>query len=375
MGLLKRALRPMRRAPGVPQARHLAEQAVAPYLRADVSSLHDTLLELVGRVESLERSNHETIHRTGQMADTIGELESRQPAVLNAISSVNGTSRLLRRELDGLRDLLESRFTGPGAELELLSARADELAATTEAIGQRMAATEIRVDRAELLAGEVDASIRADYTPHVDTLGWLLTRVETIRAEMMYELRYGKSSGSEIEVEIVEPEALKPADGDLRLNLGCGHLPLPGYANVDMRRLPGVDVVAAVDALPVDPGTVAEIFSAHTLEHFPEEELRRKLLPYWFALLRPGGAFRAVVPDLEAMLAAYSRGDIDFSQLRNVAYGGQEYEGDFHFNGFTPASMTALLEQTGFDRVEVIAAGRANGESLELEVVAHRPLG
>ena len=58
-----------------------------------------------------------------------------------------------------------------------------------------------------------------------------------------------------IAAEIVNPDALA-SDGPPRLNLGCGHIPLDGYVNVDIRALPGVDVVAPVDALPFDPASV-----------------------------------------------------------------------------------------------------------------------
>ena len=37
---------------------------------------------------------------------------------------------------------------------------------------------------------------------------------------------------------------------------------------------------------------MSEIYSAHLLEHFPEEELSRELLPYWYSLLRPGAGSR-----------------------------------------------------------------------------------
>jgi hypothetical protein len=148
---------------------------------------------------------------------------------------------------------------------------------------------------------------------------------------------------------------------------------MPGYTNVDVRRLPGVDVVAPVDELPVEPGTVAEIYSAHLLEHFPEEQLRRTLLPYWVGLLWPGGVFRAVVPDLEAMAQAYVSGKIDFEVLRMVTYGGQEYEGDTHFNGFTVDHLTDMIAGAGLIDIEVVARARPEGDCLELELAAIRP--
>jgi hypothetical protein len=159
----------------------------------------------------------------------------------------------------------------------------------------------------------------------------------------------------------------------LRLNLGCGHIPLEDYVNVDRRKLPGVDIVAEIDALPVAESEAAEIFSAHTLEHFPEEQLRRSLLPYLVSRLRPGGVFRAVVPDAETMIREHVKGDYPWSALREVTFGGQDYDGDFHYTMFTPASLGALLEEAGLKDVNVIEKGRRNGACYEFEIEARNP--
>jgi predicted SAM-dependent methyltransferase len=96
-------------------------------------------------------------------------------------------------------------------------------------------------------------------------------------------------------------------------------------------------------------------------------------LPYWRARLQPGGTFRCVVPDLDAMITQYRNGEIAFDDLRQVAYGGQEYEGDFHHTAFTPESMEALLLDAGFGEIELIERGRVNGACLEFELSARRP--
>jgi predicted SAM-dependent methyltransferase len=190
---------------------------------------------------------------------------------------------------------------------------------------------------------------------------------------MLHEIRYGRPrSSTDIAVEVVNPTALERSDG-VRLNLGCGHIPLDEYVNVDMRKLPGVDVVAPLDAMPFDTESVREVFSAHVLEHFPQAELERQLLPYWFSLLAPGGVFRCVVPDVDAMIDQYREGTISFENLREVVYGGQEYEGDFHHTAFTPESLSRLLVDAGFDDVELIERGRQNGACLEFELAARRP--
>lgn len=58
----------------------------------------------------------------------------------------------------------------------------------------------------------------------------------------------------------------------MKLNLGCGRHPIEGYVNVDHMALPGVDVVADLDAcaktpLPFDADSADEILMSHVLEH------------------------------------------------------------------------------------------------------------
>lgn len=218
---------------------------------------------------------------------------------------------------------------------------------------------------------------------HATSIEELWQRIEFVRREVLYELRYhdaaaaGAPAGdlTPAEVRVVDADRVQQlqAEHGLRLNLGCGHLPIDGYVNVDMRELPGVDVVAPIDQLPFDEGVVDEIHSAHVLEHFPQEDLERRLLPYWHDRLRPGGVFRATVPDGVAMLDGYAKGEIPFEDLRSVLYGGQEYEGDFHFTMFGAETLTELLARAGFTEVEVEAQGRPNDICLELQVAARRP--
>jgi len=329
MSRLRGALRRIARVPGVRQTRTVTERAVTPHVRAEVHQLQLQVAELRAQLDAVTN---------GMKA-----LEAFQPAVFNAIVSTNGIARTLTRETASFRRQL----------------------------------TELDEHGGNIIDDTIERTMR----PHIDTIAWLLTRVETIRAEMMHELRYGSGgsggapSGGAVPVE---PRVITAGclDADeVRLNLGAGHIALPGFVNVDLRELPGIDVVAPINRLPVAPASVTEIFSSHTLEHFPELQLGRTLLPYWHSLLKPGGTFRAVVPDLEAMSKAYVGGMMPFEQLRAVAYGGQEYEGDFHFTGFTPESLAALLRSAGFDDPVVIARGRPNGDCLEFEIAATRPAG
>jgi predicted SAM-dependent methyltransferase len=208
---------------------------------------------------------------------------------------------------------------------------------------------------------------------------YLLGRLEFVRRELMFEMRYGASTPSgegekiKAKTEILSPERLAAArNKSVRLNLGCGHVSLEGYLNVDRRALPGVDIVAEVDDVPFGQNEVDEIFSAHLLEHFPQEQLRRELLPYFFNLLKEGGQFHAVVPDSEAMIREYSSGQYSYDEMREVIYGAQDYDGGFHFNMFTPESLTKLLKEAGFENPRIIECGRRNGNCYEFEISAEK---
>ena len=98
---------------------------------------------------------------------------------------------------------------------------------------------------------------------------------------------------------------------------------------MDRRALPGVDIVAEVNRLPFQKGELNEISAAYLVEQFPQEQLRRELLPYWFGLLKPGGLLRAIVPDAEGMISAYKIGEYPFERLHEATFGGPEYCGDF----------------------------------------------
>jgi predicted SAM-dependent methyltransferase len=219
------------------------------------------------------------------------------------------------------------------------------------------------------------AAMRHDLTEANKAIGEIRQRLEFVRKEIMFEISFGRrdsAMAAETATQILSPEKLAAAKtSGIKLNLGCGHIPLDSYLNVDQRNLPGIDIVSDAGALPFEKHTVKEIHSAHLLEHFPQERLCR-LLPYWRSLLAPGGSFRAVVPDGDAMIAGMLDGSYPFEEFREVLFGTQEYNGDFHFNLLTPASLTKLLTEAGFKDVQVPVRARRNGLCFEFEIIAAR---
>ncbi len=240
---------------------------------------------------------------------------------------------------------------------------------TVSAFGYELSQLREQSEQTAIRLDNADATARAVWE-----------RIEFVRRETLFELAHGDHGRAQpgdtlpTPARILAPEkvAAAQASGELRLNLGCGHIALADWVNVDARDLPGVDVVADVSDLPFERDSVDEIFSAHLLEHFPQEAVRRRLLPYWQTMLRPGGTFRAVTPDAAAMLAGAGAGTYDFEDFREVVFGAQDYDGDYHYNLFTPDSLSGLLKEAGFCDIEVPVVGRRNGKCFEFEITARR---
>ena len=144
--------------------------------------------------------------------------------------------------------------------------------------------------------------------------------------------------------------------GGLRLNLGSGLTPIPGFVNVDaLEDSPGVDVVADIsERLPFDDGAAELVYASHLLEHFPTDEVPR-LLGEWRRVLGPGGHLLVAVPDLEVIASMLVDRKGWFTPPNGpwlgALYGGQKDGYDFHKTGFTAPWLAHLLREAGFGEI------------------------
>lgn len=242
-------------------------------------------------------------------------------------------------------------------------AQVDQLASTVQHLGQG-------VDR----TAADQAALRRDLQGALESYSAWITVLQRKYQALSLEARELTDPGTWPEPRIVDPEGYArrlEAGAGARVNLGCGEKPWPDYVNVDLRALPGVDVLADVHRLPFDPASVEEVASSHLVEHFREHHLRTRLLPYWKSLLRPGGRLRIVCPNWAAMLDRQRDGRMSLSDFKFVTFGAQDYEGDDHFAMYTPETLRALLLDAGFTRVDEVVTERMNGLCPEMELVAH----
>ena len=112
-----------------------------------------------------------------------------------------------------------------------------------------------------------------------------------------------------------------------RLHLGCGRDIRPGYVNLDVVKIPGIDVAADLEMrLPFRDGVFDEVLASHVLEHV------RDLIPLLGELARicrPGAVLRIEVPHL-SFFGAYT----DPTHKRFFGYHSFDYftpEGTYNF--------------------------------------------
>lgn len=167
--------------------------------------------------------------------------------------------------------------------------------------------------------------------------------------------------------------ASAPKPGGVRLEIGSGYAPQPGYVHLDVRPdLPQIDVVCdfSRERLPFDNGKVAELVSNHVIEHVSWRKLPF-VLSEWHRVLEPGGRLFFRTPDLEFICRTYLArkttpewpGDEDFVRKHLAAevtpawwaniklFAGQDYPSNFHNFCLDFDTAKALLERYGFERV------------------------
>lgn len=99
--------------------------------------------------------------------------------------------------------------------------------------------------------------------------------------------------------------ASRPEGAPLRLHLGSGQAPIPGWVNIDVQALPGVDRVLDVRAgLPFE--NVSSIFGEHFLEHLELEE-GLACLAECRRVLADEGVLRLSTPNLDWVFATHYR--------------------------------------------------------------------
>lgn len=169
----------------------------------------------------------------------------------------------------------------------------------------------------------------------------------------------------------------------MKLNLGCGRDIRAGYENVDAfikNDTRVIDVNLSRFPWPWADSTADEVLMLDFLEHFPYSETSKILGETW-RVLKVGSCVEIQVPSFEECAKAMLKfpgmlcNSCGFEFYGNFVtdracaqcgstvaaigeaamkrlYGGQDFEGNFHYTAFTKTFLTAHLQTAGFVDLE-----------------------
>ena len=148
----------------------------------------------------------------------------------------------------------------------------------------------------------------------------------------------------------------------MKLHLGCGQRHFEGYVNIDyplsehsVQQTSIADEYANLLELRYKPNSIEEVRLHHVFEHFPRA-VASALLYSWSTWLKKGGTLRIEVPDFEktgkVALSRFSSKKAKAVAMRHI-FGSQEAHWAVHFEGYTPASLSNVMELYGFKVSEV----------------------
>lgn len=189
-------------------------------------------------------------------------------------------------------------------------------------------------DRTVLKEGFVQSEYRpGDYRDQIDIICARLREMPKISAKWFF------------------PE--EKAKGVIRINIGCGEVPLQGYINIDLHHN-AADVKMDALNLALADNSVDEIYSSHLIEHFPKRDVP-KALKEWFRVLKNGGTLSMNLPNLEWCMRNWlgQPEEKRFGLYLDMIYGLQTNDGEYHKTGFTKYKLNTLLKEAGFSDITI----------------------
>lgn len=158
----------------------------------------------------------------------------------------------------------------------------------------------------------------------------------------------------------------------IRLELGSGYSPTPGFVHLDLNAAaPDVDVVGPAFPLDLPDASVEELRAVDVLEHLSYQDTAWALAE-WARVVVPGGRFYVQVPDADAIMRWYV---VDPARLvdrlppglpatpmagaawrllgghhdETYARDGDDWRWNAHYAMFSEASLHEALDAAGFD--------------------------
>ncbi|MFC1488230.1 methyltransferase [Thermodesulfobacteriota bacterium] len=141
-----------------------------------------------------------------------------------------------------------------------------------------------------------------------------------------------------------------------KLHLGCGHIRIENYINIDAVLIPEVDFRCRLNKLYdfFPENSISEIYICHALEHLPARFVSLYLEQFYY-ILKKNGILRISVPDIDKIMATAKMkewSDNEIELLQGVVGGGQDHKYNYHKTFFWPEYLRRKLVQANFRNIE-----------------------
>jgi predicted SAM-dependent methyltransferase len=137
----------------------------------------------------------------------------------------------------------------------------------------------------------------------------------------------------------------------MKLHVGCGNVILPGWTNLDIEKLPGVNVVDDITTLTKIPDNSCDIiYASHVLEHVGRDEFEN-VIRVWNQKLKNNGTLRIAVPDFEKIITWYQKTK-QIIDIVGLVSGGQKTKYDYHKMIYDKKRLTEILLDMGFQDIK-----------------------
>lgn len=239
--------------------------------------------------------------------------------------------------------------------------------------GLGMDCTLIRTDVFKLLSEPwfktVDTDKFLDGINHADTWTEDLYFLNKLKNESTYKVycdgsvicdHYDGNTKYSLPIDSI-PMGRMPVEKTKRaVDIGCGEVnraeqfPDHTLVRVDLRESCNPDYRCDVRYLPFGNEEFDTVFSSHVLEHIKREDTDATLNE-WIRILKPGGEFIIVVPNIIWALDelnSVKQGGPDIKRALDVIYGAQGNEYDFHMNGMWGKLLEDTLVSKGLTHKE-----------------------
>jgi len=158
----------------------------------------------------------------------------------------------------------------------------------------------------------------------------------------------------------------------MKIEIGAGSKPTPGYVHVDAVAGQGVDVVDDGRTLATfQAGVAEEIYSHWFFEHVARHEVA-PMLERWKRVLEPGGRISIITNNHEAHNRCLAAGEITWKEWSYLIYGNKKGYNlwDMHKCAWNRESLIETLEASGFVDVTVEAQWKCREDDGRLKCPA-----